>query len=178
MHCPRCGQKQISVEVKFCSRCGFRMPVVARLLENDGSLPELEQQSRSGIFTRRNGVVFTILWFIFWLMMLPAFFGILDAEFPAAFSAVFGLFSSLMLLVISIAFLPKKSHRAEIDLPPARFRSTLENNPVPKQIESRPSEPATDYVSPASVWREPDKVPLSEPGSVTETTTKLLKKDE
>lgn len=174
MHCPRCGQKQISREIKFCSRCGFRMPLVARLLENDGTLPELQTLQKSGIFTRRNGIVFTILWLIFWLMMLPAFFGILDAEFPAAVSAVFGIFSSLMLFVISIAFLPP--HRKQTDpvfSPPAPLE--LPQKPAAAALGAKVQESAAEYASPAGRWREPELARPSEPGSVTETTTKLLK---
>lgn len=110
-------------------------------------------------------------------MMLPAFFGILDAEYPAAFSAVFGLFSSLMLLVISLAFLPK--HGSQIKkgeaVPAQTVLTPVQMNPP--QIPAGRQESASEFVSPASAWREPVNVPVNEPGSVTETTTKLLKPD-
>jgi hypothetical protein len=31
MHCPRCGQQQISDQTKFCSRCGFQLGLVSEL---------------------------------------------------------------------------------------------------------------------------------------------------
>ena len=36
MYCPRCGQKQMAGDLKFCSRCGLPMGLVAELLANGG----------------------------------------------------------------------------------------------------------------------------------------------
>ena len=78
MYCPRCGQQQISQETKFCNRCGFQMGLIPDLLANNGTLPQLAElyKGKSGLFTRKNGLIFTVLWFIFFMMMVPAFFGI------------------------------------------------------------------------------------------------------
>ena len=38
MFCPKCSQQQASDDVRFCSRCGFQMHVVAHLLETNGAL--------------------------------------------------------------------------------------------------------------------------------------------
>jgi hypothetical protein len=45
MHCPKCGQKQISDEMRFCSRCGFALGIVTELLVTGGTLPGLEAES-------------------------------------------------------------------------------------------------------------------------------------
>ncbi|HEV2915387.1 MAG TPA: zinc ribbon domain-containing protein [Pyrinomonadaceae bacterium] len=37
MYCPRCSQQQVSDDVRFCSRCGFKLGVVADLLRTDGA---------------------------------------------------------------------------------------------------------------------------------------------
>lgn len=42
MYCPRCGQEQLSPEVRFCSRCGFQLRGVSQLLTTDGLLPGLD----------------------------------------------------------------------------------------------------------------------------------------
>lgn len=36
IHCPKCGQQQVSEEVRFCSRCGFKLGLVRALLADDG----------------------------------------------------------------------------------------------------------------------------------------------
>jgi hypothetical protein len=48
MHCPQCGQQQVSGELRFCSRCGFPLGGVTELLANGGSLPVLEQPATAG----------------------------------------------------------------------------------------------------------------------------------
>ncbi|MER3430597.1 MAG: hypothetical protein C4324_06045 [Blastocatellia bacterium] len=174
MHCPRCGQKQISREVKFCSQCGFRLPIVARLLENDGTLPEIAESSKSGIFTRRNGIFFTILWLIFWLIMLPAFFGILNAEFLVAASAVFGLFSSVMLLVISIAFLPPNGRSMEYAKSKLPTQLELPHKQAGEgALVANAQESGADLAAFSRHRRGPFRP--TEPSSITEMTTKLLK---
>jgi hypothetical protein len=134
MHCPRCGQQQVSSETKFCSRCGFQLGLVAELLQHGGILPQLAElyKGKSPLFTRRNGVIFTILWFIFFVMMVPAFFGIADIEEGAAVSAVFGLFSTIMLLIASLAFLKKtpKSYELRSMETPAAVPSALHGQAV------------------------------------------------
>lgn len=180
MYCPRCGQQQISDETKFCSRCGFQMGLVSQLLAHGGFLPELAElyQGRSSWFTRKNGVILSFLWFIAFVMMIPAFFGIADFEEGAAVSAVFGVFSSLMILIVSLAFLkkaPKVNYLEAHDVkPPAALYGTQAQGTLPPQQ----THPVTDYVAPQGTWRTPDTGEFARPGSVTEGTTKLLQKDE
>ncbi len=182
MHCPRCGQQQVSGETKFCSRCGFQLGLVAELLANGGVLPQLAElyKSKSTFFTKKNGVIFTVLWFIFFVMMMPAFFGIADFEEGAAVSAVFGIFSTIMLLIISLGVLKKT--------PKAFQQWSMESQPAPAPLygQQQPQtalppqqqQPATTYTAPHGVWRSPETGELIERGSVIENTTKLLKHDE
>ena len=48
MYCPKCNQQQASDEMRFCSRCGFSLAVVAHLLKHDGKLvlPGSEQKRK------------------------------------------------------------------------------------------------------------------------------------
>lgn len=182
MHCPRCGQQQISNETKFCSRCGFQLHFVANLLANDGTVPELNElaRSNSGWFTRKNGLIFTLLWFIVWVMMFPAFFGIANIEELAAVSAVFGVFSTMMLFVISLAVLKKGSKFQVPDSLNTKFstRPEIHGAHAAGQLPPQQSIPAEQYASPAGSWRTPDTGELASPSSVTENTTKLLQKEE
>ena len=140
MHCPRCGQQQISDQTKFCSRCGFQLGLVVELLENGGFLPRLAElhKGKNPFFSRKNGVIFSILWFIVWVMMMPAFFGIAGADEVAAVSAVFGTFSTMMLLVISFAFLkraPKPhelaAHQMQSGAPPVSLHGNTSVGALP-----------------------------------------------
>jgi hypothetical protein len=182
MHCPRCGQQQISDQTKFCSRCGFQLGLVSELLENGGFLPQLAElyKGKTTWFTRKNGMIFTALWFIFWVMMLPAFFGIADAEEVAGASAVFGVFSSIMLMIISLAFLKRapKAYELAPHQMPTSTAAAIYGNPQMGALPPQHSQPVSTYIPPEGSWRAPDTGDLVRPGSVTEGTTKLLKKDQ
>ncbi len=182
MHCPRCGQQQISPETKFCSRCGFQLHLIPRLLANGGSIPELNEiaNQKSGWFTRKNGLIFTLLWFIVWVMMFPAFFGIAGVDELAAVAAVFGVFSTMMLFVVSLAFLKKGSKFQAADALSTKFstRPEIAGAEAAGELPPQQSIPVDQYTSPAGSWRTPDTGELAPPSSVTENTTKLLQKEE
>lgn len=131
--------------------------------------------------SRKNGLIFTALWFIFFVMMMPAFFGIADFEEGAAVSAVFGVFSTMMLLITSIAFLkgaPKKTEIAQIEML-QRMQQSMPGSQAVAALPPQQSTPAQVYAPPtAGSWRAPDTGEFARPSSVTESTTKLLQKDE
>ena len=181
MHCPRCGQQQVSNDTKFCSRCGFQLGLVSELLANGGFLPQLAElyKGKSTFFTRKNGVIFSILWFILFVMMIPAFFGLADIEEAAGASAIFGLFTTLMFLIVSLGFLKKAPKPYELRSMEAAV------TPVPlygqghaAALPPQQQQPATEYAAPMGSWRAPNTGDLVGPGSVIEGTTKLLKRDE
>lgn len=53
MHCPKCGQQQVSDEMRFCSRCGFALGIVTELILTGGTLPERETESFAAKFSGR-----------------------------------------------------------------------------------------------------------------------------
>jgi hypothetical protein len=181
MHCPRCGQQQISDQTKFCSRCGFQLGLVSELLMNGGFLPQLAElyKGKTTIFTRKNGLLFTVLWLIFWLMMLPAFFGAAGEGEAAGVSAIFGIFSSMMLFIISLTVLKRAPKAYELAAHQMVPPTALYGNQAMGALPPQQSQPASTYMPPEGSWRAPDTGDLARrPGSVTEGTTKLLKKDE
>lgn len=180
MHCPRCGQQQVSPETKFCSRCGFPLGLVSDLLAHGGFLPQLaDLHNDKTIFTRRNGVVFSVFWFMFFTMLLTSMFAIADAEELAALSAVIGVFGGLMLLIASLMLLkktPKAGHYAPVEL--GSQNASALHGARHTALPPQQSIPVETYVPPnVGNWKAPDTGELR-PHSVTEGTTKLLQKDE
>jgi hypothetical protein len=179
MHCPRCGQQQVSEETKFCSRCGFPLGLVTELLANGGFLPQLAELYKSKRWlTKKNGVVFSVMWMMFFLFIMTPFWGILDIDQLAGLSAVIGIFGGLMMLICSLSFL--KSSNADSfpvnELPNANANALHAANL--RGLPPQQSQPAQSYVPPANSWKAPDTGEFARPGSVTENTTKLLKKEE
>jgi hypothetical protein len=182
MHCPRCGQQQSSTETKFCSRCGFQLGLVSELLEHDGFLPQLAElySGKRSLFTRRNGIIFSILWFIAFVLMFPAVLGVLKLGNIAGLPAVFGLFTSMMLLIASLAFLkPARQVNKALEPIVSRYQSELAGaDPSHAALPPQRSQPASLYSQPMGAWRAPDTGELAVPQSVTENTTKLLQKED
>jgi hypothetical protein len=175
MHCPGCGQQQISNETKFCSRCGLPLGVVSEVLFHGGYLPQLaEINKKKTFFTRRNGVAFSLLWCLFFLLIMAPLWAIVDVEELAAASAVIGIFGGLMLLVSSLLFLKKPSQLMHpLPMPPQQ-QPGLYGQPQHGTLPHPQSIPVSSYTPQAGNWRDTnDLVP-----SVTEGTTKLLDKDD
>jgi hypothetical protein len=158
------------------------MGLVSELLLHNGFLPQLQAlyNQKSSIFTRKNGVILTVLWFIFWVMMVPAFFGIAGEDDAAGVSAVFGVFSSIMLMVLSLGILkkaPKTYQLPAMELPQMQQQG-LYGNQAHQALPPQQTQPVQTYTAPQGSWRAPDTGEFAVPGSVTDPTTKLLKKDE
>ena len=180
MYCPGCGQQQISEETRFCSRCGLPLGLVSEVLAYGGFLPQLEElnKKKGKILTRRNGLIFSLFWFILFVFIFTPFWGIVDVDELAAMSAVIGIFGSLLLVLTSVFFFektPKYSNIQALDVANAQRQSlhgfTASANALPPQQ----SIPTSAYVPPQQGnWRDTND--LVQP-SVTEGTTKLLEKD-
>src|SRR5436853_5627037 len=101
MHCPSCGEKQVSSEIKFCSRCGFPMGLIAEILAHGGFLPQLAELNKNkSLFNKKNGVVFGVFWLIVFTMLFTSIMGL--ANFPGEIigaSAVLGAFGALMIII-------------------------------------------------------------------------------
>jgi len=179
MYCPRCSQQQVSEETKFCSRCGFPLGLISEILAHGGFLPQLAELYKSKKWlTRKNGVVFSILWTIFFLLFIASLFGIADLPEMAGISAVIGIFGGLMWLIASLVFLKSAAMDSfpASELPNANVNNLSEANQ--KGLPPQQSQPAQSYVPPASLWKAPTTGEFARPQSVIEGTTKLLKKDE
>lgn len=180
MHCPSCGQQQISHETKYCSRCGMPLGTVAEVLAHGGYLPQLIELSKKKktIFSRRNGMAFSLLWCLFFLFIMAPFWGIMNVDELAGVSAIIGIFGGLILLISSLIFLKKDSPfniSQQSFVPPAQ-RPDLHGQPGYTALPPQQSIPASAYGAPqAGSWRDTNDL---QPTSVTESTTKLLEKED
>lgn len=180
MYCPGCGQQQVSNETRFCSKCGLQLGLVAELLAFGGTLPQLDalNEKRGKILTRRNGLIASLFWFIFFVLIFTPFWGIVDVDELAAMSAIIGIFGSLLIMLTSFFFLEKKQPKLKTQIleynnqPQSLYGVSRSSNALPPQQ----SIPVTDYVPPIQGnWRDTND--LVQP-SVTERTTKLLERED
>lgn len=181
MYCPGCGQQQVSDETRFCSRCGLPLGLVAEILSYGGFLPQLEQlnQKKGKILTRRNGLIFSLFWFIFFVLILTPFWGIVDVDELAGMSAIIGIFGALLWVLTAVFFFektPKIPNSQMLDSANAQRQSLHGFNANAKALPPQQSIPASAYVPPQQGnWRDTND--LVQP-SVTEGTTKLLEKED
>jgi len=179
MYCPRCSQQQASEEIKFCSRCGFPLGLIAEILAHGGFLPQLAELYKSKKWlTKKNGVVFSAMWAIFFVLIMTPFFGIADIDELAGASAIIGIFGGLMWLIASLVFLKSETTMpfSPNELPNANVNALYEANQ--KVLPPLQTQTAQSYVPPANSWKAPNTGEFARPGSVTEGTTKLLQKEE
>lgn len=159
------------------------MGLIPELLANNGTIPQLAElyKQNQTWFTRKNGVIFSLMWFVLWVMMLPAFIAIAGGDEEVAITAVFGLFSTILLLIFSLGFLKKTQKTINIAALEAHQMQATALHGQPMNQSALPpvqSRPAQSYTAPQGAWRTPDTGEFAVPGSVTDSTTKLLTKDE
>ena len=186
MHCPRCGQQQASEEIRFCSKCGFPLGLISEILANGGFLPQLADLYKTKSFwTKKNGVMLSVFWFIFFVLIATPFWGIMDVGEMAGITAILGIFGSLMILIASLVFL-----RSSKELQPSSHNPMTTNQNVQIPVAAQPlpglhganarqalppqhSVPASEYVAPKpGSWKDTND--LVQPNSVTDETTKIL----
>lgn len=181
VHCPSCGQQQVSNETKFCSRCGLPLGLISEVVAYGGYLPQLAElnKKKKPILTRRNGLGFSLIWLLFFLLVMTPLWGISGIDELAAVSAIFGIFGGLIFAVSSLIFLKSDSSK----LPPhiknlyaAQNAQSLYGQESRATLPPQQSVPIADYASPAAgSWRDTNDL---SPTSVTEGTTKLLEHDQ
>ena len=72
MHCPQCGQQQVSDETRFCKSCGFSLSAVRTLLATDGVPPTLEKEGQKPLQSpRRKGVRQGVILLFAFMVLMP-----------------------------------------------------------------------------------------------------------
>ena len=167
MFCPKCSQQQVSDEVRFCSRCGFQLQVVAELLKTDGALANYEPQAEENLslYRRITSQVGTKL--IFLSIILIPFETLIGIPFDtAAF-----LLISVILFIVGFAQTTYALIFGEKTSSEKRRQQPEYLNPAQSQFKlpSTQSEPV-----PILEIRNRNTSEMIPPPSVTEPTTKLL----
>lgn len=184
MHCPRCGQQQVSEEIKFCSRCGFPLGLVSEILANGGFLPQLaDLHNKSKKWLTRNfGLKIALIWFLLICFILVPLAAITRAPGGViAGLAILGFCGGLLLTTLSFLFLQKetKPYQGQNEFSNENYAPQfLSGNRNQTALPPPTSQPVSSYAPPsAGSWKAPDTGDLV-PHSVTKGTTKLLQKDE
>ena len=169
MHCPRCGQRRLSDEVRYCSRCGFPLAGVAALLESGGEVAPAGTERR-GLTARQIGVRKGLAWMagaLVFALFVPAIAvfdqGLFVLMFPAAVFFVVGFIRMLYGLLLEDNTPPAAQARA------ARATATLEAG-RPAELPPARHNPAADFAAARAATAE-----MAAPPSVAEPTTKILK---
>lgn len=184
MFCPRCGQEQASGDLRFCSRCGLPMGVISEVVVHGGTLPQLAELNKSmGLISRKNGLKVALIWFLVLDFLLVPLIAIMGGEEIVAVTAILGFVGALIISLFSLLFL--KSEPKVQDFPSLsgqEFQTQQQQFAYQEKQGALPpqqTQTAQEYTAPHQQgWKAPDTGELVAPGSVTEGTTKLLKKDE
>ena len=172
MHCPQCGQQQMSDEVRFCKSCGFPLDVVRELLTSGGVSLTVEKESieprqsprRQGV---RQGVI--LLFIMMVLMPLTMILGRQGTFLPPMF-----FMAGLMRILYAVIFqegAPRKTRQPPNTLSDAAPGS-IQQLGTPTRGTALP--PAQSIPFATFNTRRADTREMVTPPSVTEHTTKLL----
>jgi ribosomal protein L37E len=171
MHCPRCGHQQNADKIRFCTKCGFEMSNVKELLTSE--LSETKAKKREIAKARRQGMIMMISGF----GLILLFAGVREFYPLPKFIALFMLF--IMFLGAIRMAMPSffgKDNLTDID-------NDLEE--IDSEIDKLFGGQVSDKTLPEAEYRPPldfetktfDTNELLEPASVTENTTRKLKKE-
>jgi uncharacterized protein with PQ loop repeat len=155
------------------------MGLVAEVLAHGGFLPQLaELQKKKTLFNKKNGVIFGFLWFMLFTLF-AIMINIANApEMPIEMCMAIACFGSMMIIFGSLALLPSsKAFKPFTHVPlPAPQPQSIHGAGQHQALPPQQSIPASAYAPPrAGTWRDTNDL---EPTSVTESTTKLLEKED
>jgi len=164
MFCPRCGEERISQETSYCSKCGYLLTATSDLLRTDGVARTDSNIAKDS--PRSRGVKQGIFLIVLAAVLAPVLGLILRFGFnmmPWPMGVFLFLFAGggLLRIFYALMFEPKHEARLSVAGAPTRELSAADNS---------------EYISPLAVNGRLNTNEL-EPHSVTDETTKLLKKE-
>ncbi len=170
MHCPRCGLQQVSEESSFCTRCGFQLSVVKELLSGNGLLPTHSTVAAvapqpTPTYLSRKGIRAGAK-LMFWSVVVAPLFLVLsfifDNPIPLFFPMIVflaGLARILYTIIFGEDLWPPRGH--EIASGKATTYLHAQTAIAVGELQAK----------------QADTAEMTQPPSVVERTTKLLKND-
>lgn len=181
MFCPHCGQQQALEEMRYCSRCGFPLSVIAEVLAQGGVLAKREPGGQArALSQRQRGVRQGAMLMLSAMLIVPIMvFAVLltdiDRLIPLIpFSAVVCVVGGFIRIAYAFMFedagprTPRPTSILSMPLPPSQLNAPARGQALPP-VQSTP---VTDW------RRRQDTAEIYQPPSVTENTTKLLERND
>jgi hypothetical protein len=168
MFCPRCGQQQVSEEVRFCPRCGLSLASVPALVAGFEA-SAVEGAARGGRSKKRKRIRRGAKIMFFSAVLFPIFFGLaiaVDEPGPLIIPAMV-FFAGLAWMLYSVLFGEEEAQESA-----EGARGDLREG---RNAQSLP--PATFVPASGFGARPAHTADMAQPPSVTEQTTKLLDQD-
>ena len=170
MYCPNCGQQQVSIDMKFCSRCGLPITGLAEWIRSRGMVavqeePRVKPPSLRRKRIRRGGKL------MFWSLVITPLFIFISAIGEEAFPLIVPFFlflAGLVTMLYAVIFSEDIPPVTSQPVQPARFGPAYEGPALP---------PASHMQTNTLGQRKVRTAELVEPPSVTENTTRLLDRD-
>lgn len=168
MYCPQCSQEQVSEEMRFCSRCGFPLGIVAQLVRNGGALAGFDPEAKRRLSPRQKGVRWGAILMILSVLLVPlaALMTALEEGFfvlfiPLCLTFVFGLARLLHAYLLAPNTPTEKASPSPATTRwlPGGYQTAL---PAGQTI------PVTNQRQPVNTSE------MAQPLSVTDNTTRLL----
>lgn len=181
MFCPSCGQQQTPEAARFCPRCGFPQYGVINLLNAGGQWPEVSGSASPTISPRKRGVKLGAMIFFLGIVLTPLVGIITDGSPATGIAAIVFILGGLLRMLYAAIF--EEGQQA----PPPVFNAAPPlaaymppGQPLfsaaPQAHSALP--PPQQTPIPTSAWRPPhDTQEIITPGSVTEHTTRMLKRE-
>lgn len=179
MYCPVCGKKQVSDQTRFCSGCGFPLTGVSEVISAGGASPRfLVPAGPKPDSPRKRGVKQGA-----WVMLVGCFLvvpilaisvaALKTSPFLVALASILSFMGGLMRIVYALMFESGAPTPAlALDQPGASQIAAGAMGALPPQT----SVPVSDLQMPQpGHWRDTNDLV---PNSVTESTTRLLEKEE
>ena len=168
MYCPKCGQQQISDEMRFCSRCGLALSGLAEWLAGGELLVKRKEVAQvSPDSPRRKGIRRAAKLMFFSGVLFPIFLAIsiaVDEGGPMAIPFLV-FFVSLVMMLYARIFSDKTTPTIYQAPQTSTLGSTTARSSLP---------PPTSIPIPAAGRQQVRTNELAQPPSVTEHTTRLL----
>ena len=179
MHCPKCGQQQVSEETRFCSRCGLLLTEIEKIVALDGRTPVSGKHNSSARVRGLKRGLFILLTSFLFVPLASIIALAVEADTPVfpAIVAFLTVVGGMLRMAYALLFESGEPESAEqLTAEKGRSKGIFRKK---KGVQELPAMPAATSASPfysapeQGKWRDTNDL-NARPSSVTDNTTKLL----